>query len=380
VRNNSRLIRSLVVVLAAHLLLVPAAPLGAQTFVTPKGEAQNVRFEQRDSGVVEIFYDLISSDARAVYNVVVEGSQDNGASWGMRPKTMTGDVGPGVTPGAGKKIVWDSGKDMERIQFNSLRFRMVATGGPLAANAKPAATAGASPAQAAVNQPSSGGGGSKKKLLIIGGSVLGAGATAAVLLASGKASPPSVTGTSITGNTGTLLAGVAPLTVRVSASGESGETLSASIDFGDGTSASASLSGGEAAVSKTYNTAGTFNPTVTITGKGGTSTGTFPTVNVASLTGRWSATWTNLAGLSATLNLTQSGTSLTGDISISGSNFTNPGRVTGSVAGPASVSFRGTDATGGLFFDFNVTGSGNLSRFEGTATGASTQPWVMQRQ
>ena len=90
----------------------------AQTFVTPKGEAQNVRFEQREEGIVHIFYDLISSDPRAVFSVRVEASSDAGATFGMRPQSATGDVGNGVTPGTGKRIVWDAGKDVERVQLD----------------------------------------------------------------------------------------------------------------------------------------------------------------------------------------------------------------------------------------------------------------------
>jgi hypothetical protein len=375
VRNHSRSYRSLVVILAAHLLLAPA-PLGAQTFVTPSGEAQNVRFEQRESGIVEIFYDLIASDPRAVFTVALEGSQDNGSTWSMRPKTMTGDVGPGIRPGTAKKIVWDSGKDMERIQFNSLRFRMVATGGQLAANtAKPAAPAGG---QQAVNQAS--GGGSRKKLLIIGGGVVAAGATAAVVLAgAGTASAPTVSNSSIVGNSGTLLAAVSPLTFVVTVSNPEKESLTASFNFGDGTTGSAAVSAsGEATASKTYSTAGTFNPTVTINGgKGGAANASFPAVTVASLTGRWTGNWST--GLTATLNIAQNGSTLSGDATINNTTFANPARITGTVAGPASVTMRLTGTDGG-FYDITVTGSGALSRFEGTATGATAISWSMTRQ
>jgi len=102
-----------------------------QTFVTPTGDAQNVRFEQRDNGIVHIIYDLVSSDPRAVFSVMLEASRDSGSTFGMRPQSVTGDVGNSIAPGVGKRIVWDSGKDVERVQIDRFRFRILATAGPL---------------------------------------------------------------------------------------------------------------------------------------------------------------------------------------------------------------------------------------------------------
>jgi hypothetical protein len=105
--------------------------LSAQTFVTPKGEAQNVRFEQRENGIVHIYYDLVSSHPRAVFSVKLEASQDGGTTFGVQPQSVTGDASNGITPGMGKRIVWDSGKDVERVRIDQFRFRIVATAGPL---------------------------------------------------------------------------------------------------------------------------------------------------------------------------------------------------------------------------------------------------------
>ena len=103
----------------------------SQTSITPKGEAQNVRFEQAGGGVVQILYDLIASDPRAVFDVTLDVSQDAGATFQLRPRSVTGDVGPGVGPGPAKRIMWDSGKDVERLVTDQFRFRIVATARPL---------------------------------------------------------------------------------------------------------------------------------------------------------------------------------------------------------------------------------------------------------
>lgn len=180
----------------------------AQTFVTPKGEAQNVRFEQREEGIVHILYDLSSSDPLAVFSVRVEASSDGGVTFGLRPQSAAGDVGNGVTPGVGKRIVWDAGKDIERVQFDRFRFRIVATGGPLqvaaaepvgaakepVSTAKPAAAD--PPAQPATKQPvrpTPKKGGSGKWIAIAGG----VGAAAAVAAASGGNPTPTPTVTPV---------------------------------------------------------------------------------------------------------------------------------------------------------------------------------------
>lgn len=143
-----------------------------QTFVTPRGEAQNVRFELREEGIVHIEYDLIASDARAVFFVRVEISEDGGTTFVGRPLNVTGDVGDGVRGGTGKRIVWTSGKDVERVQVDRIRFRIVATGGPLqVATAPPADPPVASPpvsapVTAVPPPPKDNGGGSALKWIL----------------------------------------------------------------------------------------------------------------------------------------------------------------------------------------------------------------------
>lgn len=122
----------------------------AQTPVTPTGEAQNIRVEQRENSLVHIIYDLVSSDPRASFNVVLQASQDDGSTFGVRPRSITGDTGVGIRAGIGKRIVWDSAKDVERLQIERFRFRVVATGMPLpAVPAKPATEGAAEKTRAA---------------------------------------------------------------------------------------------------------------------------------------------------------------------------------------------------------------------------------------
>ncbi len=97
----------------------------AQVFTVPQGQIENVRFEQMTGGVLHVFYDLISEDPDAVFSVELHVSQDAGATFDMIPPSVSGDVGSGITPGVGKRIVWNAGRDVERLQIEQFRFRIV---------------------------------------------------------------------------------------------------------------------------------------------------------------------------------------------------------------------------------------------------------------
>jgi hypothetical protein len=384
-------------VLALALLVFSTVATRSQTFVTPKGEAQNVRFEQRESGVVEIFYDLISSDPRAVFNVVLEGSQDNGGTWDMRPQTMVGDVGAGISPGTGKKIVWDSGKDMERVQFNSLRFRMLATGGPLSAPPKPPPppSQGAKAANPPPTKTPPSSGGSNKKLLIgIGGGVLAAGG-AAIALSGGGSNPgptptttittvaaPTISAVSVSGQTDVLIATANSVIFSVSAASSSGEGLSVSWSFGDGGSAGSTISNGTASTTKTFSNAGTFTARVTVTGaQGGSVSRDYQALTVGTVTGRWVGRAPS--GNTFTMNLVQEGNTVRGDAVTDITLISNPLRVlNGAVSGPPSrMVFRLQEtASRGAFYDMDVTGSSDQRTFTGTFTGQFSQTFVMTKQ
>jgi len=112
-------------------------PSTEQVFVAPRAQAENVRFAQSRPGLIEVTYDLVSDDPRAVFSVTLDASDDGGQTWNVKPKNMTGDVGANVTPGTGKRIVWEAGKDVEVLRFDQFRFRL----NPVAARLPPLRTA-----------------------------------------------------------------------------------------------------------------------------------------------------------------------------------------------------------------------------------------------
>jgi hypothetical protein len=95
---------------------------------------ENVSFEQTDDDRVVVTYDLLASPAdpfvartEIFYAVELVVSADGGATFPMRPVSVTGDVGEGVAPGAGKRIVWDALADVSRLVGQSYVVKVVAT-------------------------------------------------------------------------------------------------------------------------------------------------------------------------------------------------------------------------------------------------------------
>jgi hypothetical protein len=328
----------------------------SQVFTTPKGEAENVKFEQVVGGTVNIVYDLISSDPRAVFLVTLDASQDRGSTYTVRPMSVSGDVGPGVKPGPGKKIVWESGRDVERLEIDQFRFRISAQAGPLelkvdpstappvpAATPKPVETetvekpppatapaAPVTPPQTAAAKPKGGGG--AKWLLIGGGAAAAAGVAAAAGGGGGGGSSPTTTtgtptGTPAAANRAPVISGVSQrqndsgvalvlvtvIIFEVNATDADGNAMTALWTFGDGTTATAPVSNGRAVTEKVFATGGFHRPTVTVTdGRGGSASSDHVPVTANTVTGLYIGTAAP-AGFTVRLNLVQNGVAVTGD-------------------------------------------------------------------
>lgn len=121
-------------VLAAVALLT--SPLAvktgsAQVAVSPTADVGNLHVEMAAGGAVEITYDLVGSDAKAVVSATLEAARSATAPFDIVPRTVRGDIGPGLRPGPGKRIVWDAAKDIEDVQPDRLRFRLEIRATPL---------------------------------------------------------------------------------------------------------------------------------------------------------------------------------------------------------------------------------------------------------
>jgi hypothetical protein len=359
-----------------------------QTFITPKGEARNVRFEQREEGVVHILYDLVSSDARAVFKVVLEASQDSGSTYAVRPQSVSGDTGDGITPGTGKRIIWDSGKDVERVVIDRFRFRIVATAGPLAAEptaAAPPSTPTAAPAPApaapapAAAPPAKGG---KGKWILIGGGAAAAGGAILALGGGSKPEPPD-NGGGVTGGiqlgsiaqspSGDGIAGVTNFGLTASFSLRAGVTPSFRWTFGDGTTETSQ----SPTVQHTYQGTGSFKVDVTAVDTSGNivGTATIAAIRIVSLTGPWGFRTAGGAPVVARgMSLSQSGTTLRGDITFT---FGCLVVVTGTVSssGAVNISFSLPASNGCVPFPIPMPGTfvgspnAAFDSYSGTLTG-----------
>jgi len=77
--------------------------------------------------LVDITYDLADDD-HATLSVTIKISQDAGATWDVPCTSVSGDgIGPEVTPGKGKSIVWDAGADWNGQWSNRMKAKITAT-------------------------------------------------------------------------------------------------------------------------------------------------------------------------------------------------------------------------------------------------------------
>ena len=83
------------------------------------------------SGKVGISYN-IADDEKDRLSVMIEVSSDGGTTY-LAPvsvENLSGDVGNGITPGKGKRIIWDAAKDQPDVNSASYRVRITAVEQP----------------------------------------------------------------------------------------------------------------------------------------------------------------------------------------------------------------------------------------------------------
>ncbi len=102
------------------LAALPAAALAAPPEIT------NVRAEQRaDTKLVDIWYDAADADGDLL-KIRIEVSDNDGVRYSVPAFSLTGDIGEGIAPGAGKHIVWDAGVDWDGEYSDKMRIKVFA--------------------------------------------------------------------------------------------------------------------------------------------------------------------------------------------------------------------------------------------------------------
>jgi hypothetical protein len=164
-----RMGRALVACATATVVLAHATELGGQGQSAPPGPlaATHVEIAGR---VITVSYDLPSPSPTAMFTVSLEASLDAGATFSVKPVSVSGDVGPNVKAGPGKRIVWQTTDDVQVLQLERFTFRIVAV---------PTSTTNNAASTAAVREPHS----NVLKWLIAG---LAAAGTAAVFVLRGS--------------------------------------------------------------------------------------------------------------------------------------------------------------------------------------------------
>ncbi len=77
--------------------------------------------------MVDITYDVADPDSPTL-TVYLKVSADGGATWKGPVELVSGDVGLGIAPGGGKRLIWDAGKELGPNQFGvKYRYRIGAS-------------------------------------------------------------------------------------------------------------------------------------------------------------------------------------------------------------------------------------------------------------
>jgi formylglycine-generating enzyme required for sulfatase activity len=105
------------------------AVLGLAPAAMTAPNVTNVTASQRTdgTGLVDVFYDLSGASSPTMVHVTF--SNDNGANWNILPTPglLSGAVGPGITNGTGKHIVWDVARDRANVYWPNARARVTAS-------------------------------------------------------------------------------------------------------------------------------------------------------------------------------------------------------------------------------------------------------------
>jgi hypothetical protein len=91
------------------------------------GRAENVQFQVGEGGIVRIFYDLVADNPQGLLGVRLVVSVDSGQTFDLVPSRVSGDVGAAIVPGPGKQIRWESLRDVERLDVDRIRVRLLIT-------------------------------------------------------------------------------------------------------------------------------------------------------------------------------------------------------------------------------------------------------------
>lgn len=111
------------------VMIILLAVLGCSGALIAGPEVSHVRAEQTGGprGSVVIRYDLQSPAGPSEVSLLI--SFDGGATFDYQPASVSGAIGPGITTGSNKEIVWDAVRDWPGQFSDRVRFRVIADDG-----------------------------------------------------------------------------------------------------------------------------------------------------------------------------------------------------------------------------------------------------------
>ena len=90
----------------------------------------NIRASQRTgTQLVDIYYNVADADGNSPLTIYLSISANAGLNYNVPVFTLTGAVGPGVTLGNDRHIVWNAGTDWGGQLSSQCRVRIVADDG-----------------------------------------------------------------------------------------------------------------------------------------------------------------------------------------------------------------------------------------------------------
>ena len=91
----------------------------------------NIRASQKPgTKLVEVYYDLADPDSASV-SIQLEASSNSGQSFDLPIRSLSGQVGASVVPGANRRLIWDAGSDWNGNFSANCRVRIWAQDGTL---------------------------------------------------------------------------------------------------------------------------------------------------------------------------------------------------------------------------------------------------------
>lgn len=106
------------------LVLLPLLPLLMQA--APVVSGLNCVQRADASKAVDIYYDVAND---LPVTITLLASDDDGATWNLSCSLVSGDVGPGISPGGGKHIVWDIVNEHPNVSGDDYRVKIIADDG-----------------------------------------------------------------------------------------------------------------------------------------------------------------------------------------------------------------------------------------------------------